>query len=67
MDSGTPFDSVNLNINVCIFTPDERPLLLKWHFSGAKGMASQEGFHCMILDFIMLSKIYNVNMLKDCR
>ena len=41
-----PLDTVNLNINVLIFTPDERPPLLKGHFSGAKGVASQEGFHC---------------------
>ena len=40
-------DNVNLNINVLIFTPDERPPLLKDHFSDAKGVASQEGFHCM--------------------
>ena len=54
--SGTPFerppplerplDNVNLNINVLISTPDERPPLLKGHFSSAKGVASQEGFHC---------------------
>ena len=41
-----PFDNVNLNINLLISTPFERPPLLKGHFSGAKGMASQEGFHC---------------------
>ena len=41
-----PLDNENLNINVLIFTPDERPPLLKGHFSGAKGVASQEGFHC---------------------
>ena len=39
-----PLDNVNLNINVLIFTPDERPPLLK----GAKGVASQEGFYCNI-------------------
>ena len=53
--SGTPFerppplekplDSVNLN--VLISTPDERPPLLKGHFSRAKGVASKEGFHCL--------------------
>ena len=42
-----PLDNVNLNINVLISTPDERPPLLKDHFSDAKGMASQEGFHCI--------------------
>ena len=41
-----PLDNVNLNINVLISTPDERPPLLKDHFSDAKGVASQEGFHC---------------------
>ena len=41
-----PLDNVNLNINVLISTPDERPPLLKGHFSGAKGVASQKGFHC---------------------
>ena len=41
-----PLDNVNLNINVLIFTPDERPPFLKGHFSGAKGVAPQEGFHC---------------------
>ena len=41
-----PLDNVNLNRKVLISTPDERPPLLKGHFSGAKGVASQEGFHC---------------------
>ena len=41
-----PLDNVNFNISVLIFTPDERPPLLKGHFSYAKGVASQEGFHC---------------------
>ena len=41
-----PLDNVNLNINVLISTPDERPPLLKGHISGAKRVASQEGFHC---------------------
>ena len=41
-----PLVNVNLNINVLIFTPDERPPLSKGHFSDAKGGASQEGFHC---------------------
>ena len=38
-----PLNYVNLNINVLISTPDGRPPLLKGHFSGAKGVASQEG------------------------
>ena len=41
-----PLDNVNLNMNILISTPDERPTLLKGHFSDAKGVASQEGFHC---------------------
>ena len=40
-----PLDSVNLNIIVSISTPDERPFLLKGHYFGEKGLASQEGFH----------------------
>ena len=36
-----PFDYVNLNINVVISTPDESPPP-----SSARGVASQEGFHC---------------------
>ena len=38
-------DYVNLYINVLISTPDKRPPLLKGCFSGAKGVATQEGFH----------------------
>ena len=41
-----PLDNVNLNINVLISSPDERPPLLKGYISGAKWVASQEGFHC---------------------
>ena len=44
-----PLYKENLNINVLISTPDERPPLLKGHFSDAKGVASQEGFHCIII------------------
>ena len=40
-----PLDNVNLNVNVWIYTPDERPPLMKGHFSGAKGVAPQEWFH----------------------
>ena len=46
-----PLGTVNLNINVLISTPDERPPLLKGNFSGAKGLASQEEFHCIIYVF----------------
>ena len=44
-----PLDNENLNINVLIFTPGERPPLLKGHFSDAKWVVSQEGFHCTCL------------------
>ena len=37
-------DDINLNINVLIYTPEERPPLLKGHISGPKGMALQKGF-----------------------
>ena len=37
------------HINVFISTPVERPPLLKGHFSGAKGVASQEGFNCIYI------------------
>ena len=42
-----PVNNVNLNTNVSISTPNERPPLLKGQLSGAKGVASQEGFHCI--------------------
>ena len=42
-----PLDTINLNINVLISTPDERPPILKGNFSGTKGLASKEGFHLM--------------------
>ena len=42
-----PLDNVNLNINELISTSDWRPALLKGHFCSAKGVALQEGFHCM--------------------
>ena len=32
---------------ILISTPGEKPPLLKGHFSDAKGVASQEGFHCI--------------------
>ena len=44
-----PLNNANLNINVLISTPDERLPLLKGHFSDAKGVTSQEGFHCKLL------------------
>ena len=42
-----PLDNVNQNINVLISTPDEKPPLLRGHFSDAKGVASQDAFHCI--------------------
>ena len=50
-----PLDNVNLNINALISTPDERPPLLKGHFSDAKGVASQEGFHCSVCDLLKIA------------
>ena len=44
-----PLDNVNIYINVLIFSPDERLPLLKGHFSDAKGVALQEGFHCIYI------------------
>ena len=49
-----PLDNVNLNINVFMSTPDERPSSLKGNFSGAKGMALQEGFHCSVIHIIQI-------------
>ena len=56
-----PLDNVNLNINVFISTPYERPPLLKGHFSGEKRMASQEGFHC---NHIMTLDLYIPDAIK---
>ena len=42
-----PLDNVNLNKNVLISNPDKRSPLLIGHISGAKGVESQEGFHCI--------------------
>ena len=58
-----PLDNVKLNIDVLIFTPEERPSLLKGHISGAKGVASQEGFHCTLIRYLIRWDIhegYNV-------
>ena len=38
----------HLNINAFILTPDERPHLSKGYISAAKGLASQEGFYCIL-------------------
>ena len=50
-------DNVNQNINVLISTPDKRPPCLKGHFSGAKWVASQEGFHCNQFDIFCYEKM----------
>ena len=48
-----PLDTVTLNLYVLISTPDEKPPLSKVHFSGAKGVASQEGFTILhLLDIL---------------
>ena len=60
-----PLDNVNLNINLLISTPDERPPLLKGHFSDAKVVASQEGFHCIALPLLSASFVRLVKMLAD--
>ena len=58
-----PLDTVNLNINVLISTPDERPPLLRGHFSSAKGVASQEGFHCIIITQNLIEILLKHNFL----
>ena len=40
--------NVNLNLKVLISTHDERPPLLKGHFSDAKRMALHDGLHCIL-------------------
>ena len=59
-----PLDNVNLNINALIYTPGKRPPLLKGHFSGAKGVASQEGFHCAPLIVLLLLLTYMYQLIK---
>ena len=49
-----------MNMNVLISTPDERPPLLKGYFSGAKGVAPQEGFHCIQYHNIFSSCLSNI-------
>ena len=48
------YDTICSNMNVLSSTPDERPLLLKDHVSGSKGVAPQEGFHCYSYKSILL-------------
>ena len=43
-----PLHNENLNINVLISTPDERPSLLKGHFSDAKRWPHKRGFTVLI-------------------
>ena len=47
----SPLHNENLNMNELISTPEERPSLLKGHFSDAKGVAAQEGFHYIFTIF----------------
>ena len=54
-----PLDTVNLNINVLISTPDKRPPLLKGHFSDANGSASQEGFHSRTYSSTLISLLFS--------
>ena len=63
-----PLENVNLNINVLISIPDERPPLFKGHFFDAKGVASQEGFYCSALYFIYRQKmgLYKIFMHGPC-
>ena len=49
-------ESVNLNINVLISTHDERPLLLKGHFSGAKGVTSYKRLPCLVKGDVNIGK-----------
>ena len=44
-----PLDNVNLNINVLISTPDERPPVLKGHFSGVEGWPHKRGFTVYVI------------------
>ena len=61
--SGTPFEmsycqetipstkatsQSELNMKVFIISPEERPPILKGYISGAKWVASQEGFYCIL-------------------
>ena len=73
--SGTPFlrppplerplDNVYLNMNVLISTPDERPPLLKGHFSDAKGVALQGvPLYCVSYFNIDLSKSNMKELIK---
>ena len=57
-----PLDNVNLNVNVLISNPDERPPLLKGHFSDKNWVASQEGFHCIV---ILAAFVYFQSMARE--
>ena len=48
----------NLNIHVLISTPEERPLRLKGHFSGAKEVDSQEGFNCIGKSIVVFHRFW---------
>ena len=57
-----PLDNANVNINVLIFNPDERSPLLKGHFSDAKGVALQEGFHCIYIYTFILKNDLSIKL-----
>ena len=73
IDSGTPFerplerpfDNVNLNINVLISTPYQRPALLKGHFSEAKGWPHKRGSTVLVLS--LPQEVYTQWYLVECR
>ena len=48
-----PLNNVNPNINVLISSPDERPPLLNGYIFGIKGVASQKGFHYIMIIFLL--------------
>ena len=58
-----PLNNVNLNINVLISTPDERPPLLKGHFSDAKGVASPVHFNNELIFRSVFSHSYHGGMI----
>ena len=49
-----PLNNVNLNINVLISAPDERPPLLKGHFSDARGVPLNTYYSYMYTNICIL-------------
>ena len=49
-----PLYNVNLNINVLISTPEEKPSLLKGHFSGAKGWPHKRGCTVQCIEIMLI-------------